>query len=235
MTGQPAHTVMAEVAQSRAAIYGVLLRVFAHLPDGALLAEIQGETFRSFADSCCGPGGSGLNRGMDQIKSYCSSLTSLPEEHELNRLSVDRTRVLRATGDRGLKPPYESLYKGGPDRSGTFLSLKNAYRKAGLLPDETACEMPDFLCVQLDFMYQLILREIDEWSRGTDGTVILVEEEGFLREHLGSWVSTYCTEAGKYARTEFYRGFLTVLDDFITMETEYLRDVTSTSPENSSQ
>jgi TorA maturation chaperone TorD len=72
-------------------------------------------------------------------------------------------------------------------------------------------------------MRQLCLREIDQWSCGMDATTTLAKEEEFLRDHLGSWAGEYCAQAGKYARTEFYRGFLAVLDDFISIEMEYLQ------------
>lgn len=55
-----------------------------------------------------------------------------------------------------------------------------------------------------------------------DATTTLGKEEEFLRELLGSWAGEYCAQAEKYARTEFYQGFLAVLDDFISIEMEYL-------------
>jgi len=47
-------------------------------------------------------------------------------------------------------------------------------------------------------------------------------EREFLRRHLGRWAGAYCAEAEKRSRTDFYRGFLAVLDGFITAEISYL-------------
>ena len=69
----------------------------------------------------------------------------------------------------------------------------------------------------------MCLREIDQWSCGMDATTTLAQEEEFLRGHLGSWAGEYCAQAERYTRTEFYRGFLAILGDFIRIEMEYLQ------------
>ncbi len=211
-----------EAARYRAKIYDLLLRVFASLPENALIQELRDDSFKDFLDTCYALGNVKIKCGIEHIKSYCSSIESRTSEEILNELSVDRTRLLRGTGDRNLKPPYESLYKTDKNSAGTALAVKNFYRKAGLLPDENICEMLDYLGVELDFMYQLCLREVEQWSSGKDASATLTDEEEFLQEHLGSWVGEYCAQAEKHAWTTFYRGFLAVLDAFISLEIEYL-------------
>ena len=58
-----------------------------------------------------------------------------------------------------MNPPYESLYKKGAGFGDSVLGLKRFYRRVGLLPDETVSDSADYLCVELDFMRQLCLRE----------------------------------------------------------------------------
>ena len=77
----------------------------------------------------------------------------------LTELAVDRTRILRGTGHVDMKPPYEGLYKKGARFGDSVLGVKQFYRKAGLVPDETVSDSADYLCVELDFMKQLCLRE----------------------------------------------------------------------------
>ena len=101
----------AEAARNRGKIYELLLHVFARLPDNTLIQEITSQSFHDFLDACCGIGSLRLREGTTDIKLYCSAIEYMTQEEILNDLAVDRTRLLRATGDRNLKPPYESLYK----------------------------------------------------------------------------------------------------------------------------
>ena len=152
-----------------------------------------------------------------------------PDEEVIVELSVDRTGILRATGHTNLKPPYEGLYKNDKNIGASALEVKNCYRKAGLLPDETIPEPLDYLCVELDFMKNLCRREQEQWSSAVDATETVANEEKFLREHLGSWVGEFCSQAEKHALTDFYRGFLVILDAVVSIDMEYLRDLILTS------
>jgi len=221
------YIIRAEAARYRGKIYELLLHVFARLLDNTLIREITSQGFHDFLDTCCGIGSLRLREGVTDIKLYCSAIEPMTQEEILNDLAADRTRLLRATGERNLKPPYESLYKTNGSRSGTATAVKAYYRKTGLLPDENISEMLDYMCVELDFMYQLCLREVEEWSCGRDASTTLIHEEEFLREHLGSWLGNFCAQAEKYARTDFYRGFLVVLNVFIDIEMEYLHSLTT--------
>jgi len=214
------NTARVEAARYRAKIYDLLLRVFASVPKNALVQELREDSFKDFLETCYALGNIKIKYGIEHIKAYCSTIQSRTSEDILNELSVDRTRLLQGTGDRNLKPPYESLYKADKNRAGTTQAVKNSYRKAGLLPDENICEMLDYVGVELDFMYQLCLREVKQWSSGKDASATLNCEKEFLQEHLGSWVGKYCAQAEKYAWTAFYRGFLAVLDAFISLEIE---------------
>jgi len=60
-----------------------------------------------------------------------------------------------------------------------------------------------------------------------DGEVLetVVQEEAFLKEHLGLWVHDFCARVERHALTDFYRGFSVILDAFMDMEKEWLRDL----------
>ncbi len=129
-----------------------------------------------------------------------------------------------------MKPPYEGLYKRGAGLGDSVLTLKRFYRKAGLVPDEVATDSADFLCVELDFMKQLCLREETLRLRhGESGQSItqavagaIAVQEEFLRVHLGSWVGAFCSAVRKHASTDFYRGFALIMDAFIRTDREWL-------------
>ncbi|MCJ7593718.1 MAG: molecular chaperone TorD family protein [Desulfobacterales bacterium] len=215
----------ADIAGGRASVYDLLVGVFGHLPDEAFLARIEGEGLQSFLDSCSAIKGSGFKPGVDHIYRYRSLMKGRARDEILEELSVDRTGILRGTGHRDLRPPYEGLYKSKKNAGDFLLKIKRSYRKAGLAPDDSTKESPDFLCLELDFMKQLCLRERDEWLSQKETHETVAHQEEFLREHLGSWVGQFCREAAKHARTDFFRGFALILDAFIAKEMSFLRDL----------
>lgn len=215
----------AEIAGGRASVYDLLVGVFGHLPDEAFLTRIEGEGLQSFLDSCSAIGGRGFKPGVEHIHRYRSGMSGRPRHEILEELSVDRTGILRGTGHKDLSPPYEGLYKSRKNSGDILLEIKRSYRKAGLMPDDSIRESPDFLCLELDFMKQLCLRERDEWLSQKETRESVAHQEAFLREHLGSWVGQFCREAAKHARTDFFRGFALILDAFIAKEMSFLRDL----------
>ena len=215
---------MAEIARGRANLYDLLVGVFSYLPDKALIMKIKSRDFQTLLDSY-GLDSPRFKAGVDYIKSYQSNMELKPDEEILTELSVDRTRILRGTGHTNLKPPYEGLYKNNENIGASALAVKSFYRKAGLLPDETVHESPDYLCIELDFMKNLCRREQAQWSSSVDVTETVAHEEKFLREHLGSWVGEFCSQAEKHALTDFYRGFLVILDAVVSIDMEYLHDL----------
>jgi len=216
---------MAHVAERRAEAYGSLVGVFSSLPDEDLLIRIKGNGLDELLDSFYEWDRSRFKSGVDHVKSYCAAVGTKPDEEVLAELSVDRTRILRGTSNTNLRPPYEGVYRYGKGRGASVLEVKKFYRKAGLLPDETVPEPPDYLCVELDFMRQLCLREQEQWSSHITVKDTILLEGAFLREHLGSWLGEFCSQAQKDAWTDFYRGFLLILDGLVKIDMEYLHEL----------
>ncbi|MFC2008049.1 molecular chaperone [Chloroflexota bacterium] len=219
---------LAETAQGRANLYDLLVGAFVCLPDKELVRKIKSRDLQDFLDICCSLDNITLETGVKYIKSYRASLQPKSDEEILTELSVDRTGLLRATSNTELKPPYEGLWKNDQNSGASVLAVKNCYREAGLLPDETVLESPDYLCVELDFMYHLCRREQEQWASAADAGETVAAEERFLREHLGSWVGEFCSQAEKHALTDYYRGFLMILDAIICIDMEYLGNLIPT-------
>ena len=203
----------AEIAGARLHMYDLMVRVFNQLPDEDFLKKIKTCEFenrlREFP-------------GAAHIKAYRLRMGQNPPETILNELSIDRTRILRGTGPAELKPPHEGCYKMDCDLGSAAMQVKCFYRTAGLLPDATVCESPDYLCVQLDFMKQLCQQEQNLRSSNRDATEIIACQKAFLKKHLGSWVGDYCEQVQKHALSDLYRGFAMILNAFITSDMDYL-------------
>ena len=220
--------IMAQVAERRAEAYGLLVGVFDSLPDEDLLMRIKGNGLDELLDSFYEWDRSRFKSGVAHVKSYCAAVGTKPDEGIINELSVDRTRILRGTGNTGLQPPYEGAYKGRKNTGASALQVKKFYRRAGLIPDETVPDPPDYLCVELDFMRQLCLREQEQWSSHITVKDTILLEGAFLREHLGSWLGEFCSQAQRNALTGFYGGFVVILDKFAMIDREYLHDLAKT-------
>jgi putative dimethyl sulfoxide reductase chaperone len=202
------------------------MAVFERPPDQDLLARIRDGEFGRLLASYRELGEKGFRAGLDKVSSYQSAIRQRPDEEVLTELAVDRTRILRGTGHKEMKPPYEGLYKKGVGFGESVLGVRRFYRKAGLVPDETVTETADYLCVELDFMKQLCLREktLRLLEGGPEDVIVQTIElqEEFLRMHLGEWVGAFCSAVAKYASTDFYRGFALILDAYIRMDRKWL-------------
>lgn len=206
-------------------MYGLLLDLFIGLPGDALIPGISDGRFDALLRAHAEPEGQKVREGVRLVASFRPSIANTTPDILVKELLVDRTGLIGATGQRSFRPPYERLYAANPGRDGFLLqTLNRFYRKAGLSLDDESCESPDFLFVELDFMKQLCLREMDEWSKGMPAGATRAIEREFLREHLGRWAGDYCAEAVRHARTVFYRGWLSVLDGFIDDEKVHLEE-----------
>jgi len=223
---------MAGITSTRVAMYDLLFDVFVGLPSDALLSEIKGGRFDALLSTYVEAGEQKTREGARLIASFRSSVGHRSPDILVKELLVDRTRVIRATGGEGFRPPYERLYVANPSGDGPLLqALNKFYRKAGLSLEDASGESPDFLFVELDFMKQLCHREIEESLCGALADATRTVEREFLRKHLGSWAGAYCSEAERYARSLFYRGFLAVLAGFIASEISYLNERVSSRQE----
>jgi len=208
--------ILTEIAGARSHMYTLIVGLFNQLPDEDLLKKIETREFENLFREFS---------GVAYIKAYRLRMEKNPPETILTELSVDRTRILRGTGPADLKPPHEGCYKWDCDLGSAAIQVKCFYRKAGLLPVATVCESPDYLCVQLDFMRQLCQQEHNLRSSSPDVTEIIACQEAFLKKHLGSWVGDYCEQVQKHALTDLYRGVASILNDFITRDMKYLKNL----------
>jgi len=223
---------MAEITSARVAMYDLLFHVFVGLSGEALLSEVKGGRFEAILSIDTEKVDQKTRKGARLIASFCSSAGHRSPGNFAKELLVDRTRVIRTTGEKDFRPPYERLYVANPSGDGLLLlALNKFYRKTGLSLEDAPIESPDFLFVELDFMKQLCLREIEESPCGALAHATRAVEREFLRKHLGTWAGAYCAEADRHARTVFYRGFLAVLDGFIASEISYLNKQVSSQQE----
>ena len=223
---------IAQSAGLRAGVYGLLAGVMGNLPDKRLIFMIKGDELIGLFRRIDNTRFQDYHEAIDLIQAYGTEIEDRPEEEVLQELAVDRTRIMRGTGPRELKPPYEGLYRKNGKADQSIRQLKEFYRTAGVHPDDNVNESPDFLGIELDFMRHLCIREQHQWSTNQDALQTFKLEKAFLGNHLGSWVCTYCSLVLQYAFTGFYKGIGAFLGAFIKMDTGYLNEMIG-KPSNS--
>lgn len=219
----PEDKALAEMANQRASLYGLLLFVLARLSDQNLLDAIRSEELEGILASSPWAKDPRFRAGLDKIRAACSNSRGKDDRTILTELAVDRTRLLRAPVGAGFKPPYEGLFKKDEAEGGCPLKVKTFYRQAGLLPDESVRESPDYLCLELDFMRLLCRREENQRRAGQAAAETVGCQERFLSQHLGSWLKEYCNQAQGQAATEFFQGIMAILDAFVAADLKYLQ------------
>jgi TorA maturation chaperone TorD len=207
---------MANLAGARAILYDLLVKILNQLPDEDFLKKIEDRVFEDMFHRFS---------GVEHIMMYRSQMGRKSPEDLITELSVDRTKILRGTGPKELKPPHEVCYVKDSDMGSTVMKLRRFYRSAGMIPDETISESPDYLCVELDFMKNLCLCEKGQWESGEGASKTLFMEKSFLNEHLGCWIGDFCSVAWMHAITDFYRGFSEILNSAIVMELGYVNNL----------
>lgn len=217
----------ADIAGKRAKFYETFVNILERLPDKIFLEQIQGSYFNRFIDSFDNMGSPGFKNGVRYIRNYQSHALSGQIEEILQELSVDRTRIFRGTGPKELAPPYEGLYTKRDEYNECLIAIKRFYRMAGIMPEDSVNESPDYVCIELDFMKMLCLREQEMASNSPGRRDTILNENSFLHEHLGQWIGEFCDLVEKHALTDLYRGVALLLKDFISHEMVFLNEAVS--------
>ena len=215
-------------SKARASFYAFLNIHFRHLPDQLFASELRKEPFRAALrdleeNTEVRPE---IARGAALMESYLKEVKGLDARAMAERLGVDRTRLYRGVSPGyGPSPPYEALWvqKEG-DLTALLQRISRAYADGGFILKNDVRERVDYIGIQLDYIEQLVLKEISARESGEEEAVqrLLNHQNAFMREHLGQWVPRFVASALTFARTDFYKGHLHMLNGFIEEEGERL-------------
>lgn len=139
--------------------------------------------------------------------------------------AVDRTRLSRGVDESGPLPPYETYWLSSPDGDGAssqgrLSGIADAYAHANVHFGGEQAERDDYLGVELAFLAHLAHRELTAHENGdtTAAHTARTQRESFEREHLFTWLPTWCTSATPHATSTFFPPFLTLLKTWSTPE-----------------
>lgn len=125
-------------------------------------------------------------------------------------------------------PPWESAYR-NEERllfQKETLDVRRAYLKYDLLPGEPGREADDRLGLELDFMFRLstLAAERAEAEDVPGLEEVLNDQAAFLEEHLLRWVPQLTRDIVASAETGFYRGMARVLQGFLDVDLQAVRE-----------
>lgn len=206
--------------ENRAALYGLLSRLYRVEADEALLTELRDQSFP--ADT----GSGAMDAGYRALARYLSNC----QENALTELARDYVNVFLGHGvdTYAAAYPFESVYT-----SEKRLLMQEArdevvalYRAAGVDKSGSWKEGEDHIALELEFMQILAqrtaraLREGDE----AEAEALLATQENFLEDHLLSWVLLMTLDMRRFAHTDFYRGLALLTDGFLATERTFFSD-----------
>jgi TorA maturation chaperone TorD len=197
-----------EMAQARAALYGLLSRVFSGKPTGELLKGLKEKAT------------------LDALAAFEvvfePDFIAGEDERQAQELAVEYTRLFHGPGPH--IAPYESVFVHGEGEDKPRLwgeataKVAEFYRQAGLEVDGN--RMPDHL--GLEFAAMAALAEAEAARRNEEdyeGAARLKDlQNRFCSEHLLRWVPDLCRVIESGTRSSFYRGMAHLAQNQVKMQ-----------------
>lgn len=152
-------------------------------------------------------------------------------QHDLEKVKIgDFQAGYTGTFDVGAPeppcPPYEGVYLKGVERSGHIIRLSEFYKHFGLQlnPEEGKRELPDNLCVELQFLHFLAFKEAQARDE-QEGELLhgyLLAQRDFLERHLVGWLPAFQARLEASCPTPFYVWLGKLLTQIASLELDYL-------------
>lgn len=196
-----------ETARARAAIYGVLSRVFAGKPTSELLRALKK---REMLDALS---------AFEVVMS--PDFIAGDDTEQAHELAVEFTRLFIGPGPH--IAPYESVFVLGDGEDlprlwgKATLEVADFYAEAGLSPAEQ--EVPDHLSLELEAVAALAREEAEQWESGDteEATRLRDLQKSFCSEHLERWVPEFCRAVSERSASGFYRNMALLAKNTVRM------------------
>lgn len=212
-----------DMAKERARIYERIVGTLMTLPDAEFLKSIKSTEYQVFHEKYSALKQPSVTKGCQLVLNFFKQVEGMDESELLEIMAVDRTRLIRTPFKKAYMPPYEAHYKKKGDTS--LLALKQLYQSHGYLPADDI-ETVDFFAIQLDFLRMLILKMIDNPEKISE---LITAQIDFLENHPASWIKDYVEKAVPHAETDFYKGWLYIMEGFLELEKGYLHYIQSSA------
>lgn len=214
---------LASVCDQRAALYGLVCRLFISEVDDELIDEMRKTPFPART------GDASLDRGYELIVAYLSR----HGQDAVHDLAIDYVRTFIGCENTAYSAayPFESVYT-----SEKRLLMQEArdevaalYKAAGMRVDPSWRDPEDHVGLELQYMQLMSERcaEAARAGREEEARSLLVAQRNFLEDHLVSWVPMMIEDLREKAGTDFYRGLSYVTEGLLKTDAEALASILS--------
>jgi TorA maturation chaperone TorD len=144
----------------------------------------------------------------------------------LEELRAEYARLFTGPGTPAVAC-YESEYLERPRADGrgrlggaVTASVEAAYLRDGVATTAGRCAPPDFVAVELEFLYILTIRESEAWAAGdaAEARRLHSSSERFLSEHAQRWLPAFAGAARAESRHPFYGALSGLLECFLAAQ-----------------
>lgn len=210
----------ATIAKTQAKIYGFLATVFNRRPDIDFVKMLRGSGAdfpNDLAEGTDLP--AEVSLGWREMADFVEASAGKSDAEVEQELAVDWTRLFRGVSPQyGPTPPYEGAYIITKKKDTEILqSLIQFYRESGAFIGEEYRDRPDYIGLELSFLYHMAETEAQAWEAGGLDRAQFCQEKTrvFIDEHLGLWADKFLTIAMDHASSGFYKGFLHLCNGII--------------------
>lgn len=178
---------------ARELVYAVIARAYAEEPDAAFVQALEGDEL-SLAVRLLDDGHEArLEDGLERMRACCRREDGEALSRRLSDYGAEYVRIFIGPGTLSAAP-WESAHVAGgrPSAQPTALDVREAYRRAGLLPVRKGRVADDFVGLEFDFMANLAMCASMDCRRGRLAACCerLSQSQAFLQAHLQAWVAS---------------------------------------------
>ena len=200
---------LAESANYRSNIYGLLTAVFRQEPSVALIRKLRAPPLRGvFSDL-----------GVDLGELFFTT----PESQLVEILAQEFTRLF--IGPSSHISAHESIFADMDNGVSALwgestVAVKSFIEATGLDYNPEFNGVPDHVSVELEFMQRMTEWEADKWRQQDreNAEYCLEVQRMFLDQHLSIWLPQFCDVVIKQADIRFYAGVAELTKNFLEFE-----------------
>ena len=200
---------LADSANSRSEIYGLLTAVFREEPTEAFIKELRGPRLSgAFSEMDIELGEKFYNEPGPELK---------------EALVLEFTRLF--VGPGGHISAHESIFTEVDGSSGGLwgtktVEVKKFIETTGLDYESEFTGLPDHISVELEFMQKLTAWEADKWTQEDrkSAEYCLSVQRMFLERHLFCWLPEFCDAVMAQAEIPFYREMAELAKNYMEFE-----------------
>ena len=144
--------------------------------------------------------------GAEALAEFVAENRDRDAETVLTEMAIDRAALVRGTGAKEVKPPYECLYV-GRNQNDVMGSLNRYYAEQGFEKQDGIHDTSDQIGVELAFVAAMLERQsaLLEAGEYVEAEAAIEAVSTFRSQHLNRWAGQYADALINHADTGYWR------------------------------